>query len=875
MKKTCLKIISLLLVLSALSVCFSSCTENDGTLIIGVTGLMGDISPFTKSAQPDRTVKDMLYSKLVCIGSDGSAVYGESENSAALDVNVYAADSSFERKDDGSFTAVEITLKNGMRFSDSTELTADDVVFSIYALTDNATGYMKHEDFPLVGLTDYVTRKSGTEEMIKAAAKAVENGFISDDFTEEEIEALKAQITEAGRAFAEGICDYVTENYLSDSTASAYIIDSMTADEVRESAGLTTAFAMKLWNWGTFIYDYKADPEGTLVGVGSDETGYTYKTTLQKALENEIYVSYVRDENGIYAYDYTTQSYFEDTLNEAYTHYSRVLSDKYTLISKTGLSGFRDTEGTLYTLNGDSDPDCADFFGLMARAYTENGVTDFTALEKTEGTSDSDGFLSEALEAFAVGNGKGDAPDSISGIKTGETEIDGEMYESITLLFDGLLGDAAESCSFYIASREAYLDAFNAEGEVNSVGFPINDASFAQHCEKISASPVGSGPYTLVSSSHVVVELSSNQNFSSMGKELHEPYTDFVKVRDISSQGAVKALSTSYVHAVLSGASAEDGASFKEKVEKYFVPDNSYEYVVVNPAYYLDIRTRQAIISLFDTEQAASSDNCAVITYSIPTFYGFENEEDENAVGSYDPSLTSAWDGFTMSGYTTNEEGILIDPKTGEQASFTFTLMPEEEGGSVHDMFENACALLEKLGAKGEIVFDPDLVYDIYSDSGVAIYALSWTVDGPDAALRERYAHSCDTATLKANGINSLYIGGQIDNYGTVSSGEASLNQSDAVDRLDSLIIGAEKTLDADTRREMKRESLELIRKLSFEIPLYQKGSYALVRSDKIDVSTLNPSPTVFTSLISEIWNVKLTSFASQSTSDITETALE
>ena len=154
MKKTCLKIISLLLVLSALSVCFSSCTENDGTLIIGVTGLTGDISPFTKSAQPDRTVKDMLYSKLVCIGSDGSAVYGESENSAALDVNVYAADSSFERKDDGSFTAVEITLKNGMRFSDSTELTADDVVFSIYALTDNATGYMKYDDFPLVGLTD-------------------------------------------------------------------------------------------------------------------------------------------------------------------------------------------------------------------------------------------------------------------------------------------------------------------------------------------------------------------------------------------------------------------------------------------------------------------------------------------------------------------------------------------------------------------------------------------------------------------------------------------------------------------------------------------------------------------------------------------------
>lgn len=869
--KKFLKYFSLILAILTTAASVISCSDTDNVLKIGVFEIENDFSPFSvEESASAGAVKDMIYSRLISVENDSSVVWGEDKNCLASDVEVYISDSSFEPSDNGNFTAVKVTLKNGMKFSNSSSVTADDVIFSVYALTDNATGSLKYDNFPLVGLNDYITRKTGTEEITAEAKKAVLNGFTSDKFTEEELYAIRTKITTEGYSFTEGICNYVIDNYLTDSSAKAYIMDNVTADDVKKSAGLTVAFAMKLWNWGTFVYEYTEDPEGSFVGVKNSDGIYSYKTTLQNALENEMYVTYVKDETGKYAYDYSTQSYYEDTDGTAYIHYSKKLADNYTIISRTKLSGFRDSEGTLYTINGNNDPSIENFFALMARAYTENGITNYSELEQAEGTDDNDGFFQRALSLFAAEMSDGESPSSIKGIKKEIIENGGTKFEEVTFLFNDIIGDAAELCTFRIASKDEYMNGYDSSGEINEIGFPINNSDFAEHVKEKSKSPIGSGPYKVISSNKNEISLSANQLFSSMGTELFRPYTEYITFKNISSLGAAKSISSNAVDVVLHGGSSDDISNLKSNVSSYFIPDNSYEYVVVNPSFYLDIRTRKAIISLLDIDSVNSSNDVTDITYSIPTFYGFEDNSEKS---SYDPSLTVAWDLFTMSGYTVNEDGIMKDPKTGEQASFTFSLMPSEEGSAVHEMFENACRLLKQIGASAEVVFDPELIYNIYSEKGVAIYSLSWTVNGPDASLKERYSISSDTDTLKANGIQSLYIGGQIDNYGTVEYDNTSLNQSDAVDMLDSLIITSEKASEVSERHEMRSKALKLIRNLCFEIPVAQNGSYALVRTDRIDVSTLNDEPTVFSSLLSDIWNVKLISYETQNSneSQITE----
>lgn len=852
-----------------------SCNTDDGSLRIGVYGLTGDTSPFSKTGDADGTVKDMLYSRLVSVSSDGSAAWGDGENCVALNVELYFSNETFEKTDDGSFTAAEITLKNNMLFSDSTSLSADDVVFSIYAACDAEIGYLDFSSFPLVGLYDYEVGKTGAEKVANSAKEAVRNGFVTDVFTKEEIEKLKSFIATSGEEFAERIVSYAADNYLNDESAEIYVSSGVTANDVKNSKGMSTAFAMTLWNYGTFVYEYEADPDGNLVGIRNENGGYTYKTTLENALENEMYVTYVPDDDGDWAYDFSSESYYLDGEKESYVHYSKVLSDKYTSISKTALVGFKDTEGKLYSLTDGDFPSTADFFEIMSRSYSSNGTVDYEALEKNEGTDEADRFLEKALENFAAEICDGKQPEEISGIKVGNVEIDGETFDSLTLLFNGTFENTSKLCDVFIVSEKNYLSGFQTDKALNAAGFPTGDADFAAHVKEIGENPIGSGPYILQSKEKGEISLVANQMFFSMGKDLHVPYTKAVTVKDITSAGASKSISAGTVNAVISESNFESVTKLEKKnnVETYFIPNESYYYVVVNPSYYLNIRTRTAIFSLLDTSIAQKNSKGAEISYSIPTFYGFEDGETEDL---YDPTLTVAWDNFAMSGYVTDTDGIMMNTKTGEQAEFTFCLMPGEENGAMYLMFEKACEHLEELGAKAEIVFDGDLLYNIYSDSGVAIYALSWDLRDAGDALAERYSVTKSEDNVKANGIKALYDGGQIDNYGTITFGEETLNQSDAVEKLDSLIASSDNTLDADEKRHFQADALELIQKLRFELPTYQNGSFALIRSDSIDTSTVNRAPSVSNSVFSRIWDVKLISYEeqnSESSQDVTETS--
>lgn len=848
MKNNILRAISLIIAVIMTALSLFSCKKSEENVItVGTYEKITDFSPFTEGKSDTKYLKDLVFSRFISLSSTEEAAWGENENCAALSVDFYRSDFSFQKSDDGDFSALSVVLKNNMLFSDEAPLTVKDVLYTLYTLTEDGVGTLEYHTFPLVGLLDYSLGKSGTEEMISSAEKAVSSGFSNGELNDAQTEKLKNEIQKEGSEFANRIIEYVSANYLSDSAAASYIIEGVDAETVKSSPELLTAFAMKLWNWGTFVYEYKADPNGAFVGVGNEETGYTYKTTLKKALENELYVTYVRDDEGAWIRDGVSGNYYEDTEGTHSPRYSKVLSDKYTVISKTGLSGFRDTGGELYTLEAGSGPYSSDFYALMEKAYTKDGITDFNALEKTEAANVGDRFLNRALSAFAFDAADGDAPESISGIKTEEIELDGETYEQITLLFNGIFSEALKKCTFYIAKAGTETDFAKETSEQSA-----NESTPSKKDAPKSEFPVGSGPYVIESCADGEIVLSENALFSALTKETSDKSIRKLIFRPLGDKSAHDAVNSGYADIILSGAKQADADLASDKFEKIFIPDYTVDTIVINPTYYLNLKTREALASVFDISGTLKEENTAQTDLPVPCFFGYTAD----STRIFDETGNTALENLLASGYKRAENGALIDPKTSTVAEFVFTVPPEQENGKIYELFEKAAEILEKIGAKAEIKIDDDLAYNIYSQDGVAVYAHTVAVYDM-SALYDRYALSSGSPFLDSCGMNSIYYGGQLSNYGTIVTDEGEINQSDSAVLLDGLLSISEKTLDNAEKRKALGEALDIINKLCFEIPVHQHGSYALVNKELVDLSSLTGSPSPSRSIITEAWNLR------------------
>ncbi|MBE6563520.1 MAG: hypothetical protein E7660_07265 [Ruminococcaceae bacterium] len=846
------RIFSILLCVLLTVPLMAGCTKDaENVLTVGVETINTDMYPFT--AEGDETIKNIIYTHLLDFDENGKPFVGGESSAVTESFRVYFADGEMTETEsyaEGGYTAFEFTLKNGIFFSDGSSLTAEDVMFSLYCALDPKAGYVSADTLPVAGLDNYIYQSADAEEYLKIASEILSKGTAyvpteEDTFTENESSIYWGAFYKAGEDFVSNIVSYVSEEYCTDDLVSSYIIEGYKGEDVKNSEALSASLAMRLWNYGNYTYSYVPDENGIYVGVVDENGGYSYKTTLEKALESDEYTVYVQDDEGKFVFDKITAKYvpFEEGSTEK--RYSRVLSDKYTVISKSALTGFRDMAGKLYTLEGEDYPTSADFFSLMCISYTTDGIIDYKRMESVEAAKEGDSFTKAAAEAFASALAGTHSVDTVKGIVLDTNE----NLQKVTVYVEGNVWDKIYLFDIPIVSKTYCLEGFEADGEgAQSYGVPLASDAFSEHLRARFENPVGAGAFVLEEISENSAVLASNKNFNAVSPEfIPEARYGSIEFVPVSKNNS----------ADICLASAEEG-TLSENAVSYFTPGFAYDYAVINPAHYININTRRALISVMDTSIAAGGDEKRRMSSSMPSFMWASSEGEGGLL--YDESGETAKAYFEAAGYTISENGELIDPATKQKAAFKFSLLPSAEGGAVCGMFTKAAEILNSLGANAEIVYDADLLINIYSDTGVGIYSLGWETDAV-GSLYMRYGAGSGSEPVKANGISALLEGGQIDNFGTVTftDGEGNsieYNQSSAVSVLEALIVQGDESIVLEDKKVSYGKALSLISELSFEVPLCQRGETVYVNSAAVDVSTVNETPTAFASVISRPWQI-------------------
>lgn len=134
--------------------------QPDKTLVVGTLNFDGKFSPFFYTNAYENEVLSLVHVNLLGTDREGAVVLegirGELRPYNGTDyLYTGIADCSVTENPDGS-VYYDITLKEGVKFSDGTEMDIDDVIFSLYVPLDPSyDGIMTLYSLPIEGLTEY------------------------------------------------------------------------------------------------------------------------------------------------------------------------------------------------------------------------------------------------------------------------------------------------------------------------------------------------------------------------------------------------------------------------------------------------------------------------------------------------------------------------------------------------------------------------------------------------------------------------------------------------------------------------------------------------------------------------------------------------
>lgn len=258
-------------------------------LVVSTGTLDGKFNPFFNTSAYDVDVVDMTQIGLLFYNKDGAP-------EAGINVPSFAYDYKQEVSADNSTSTYTFILKNGITFSDGKPVTAKDVLFSIYVLSDPLyDGSSTYYTMNIQGMKEY--RLQTSADTLEMVDKIIEAGIGSDDagnmvinpasgVTEEQQQAFWSYLDKGGEKFAQEIIDYVNLNY------KGYIPDYFapyTVEQVAESTSLQSAFGMVMWGFGSVAED----------GKFTDNMGNTYDPS-KDTIDAKIYWANILD---AYGYD--------------------------------------------------------------------------------------------------------------------------------------------------------------------------------------------------------------------------------------------------------------------------------------------------------------------------------------------------------------------------------------------------------------------------------------------------------------------------------------------------------------------------------------------------------------------------------------------
>ena len=272
----------------------------DTPLVVAYDAFSQKFSPFFADTGYDQDVADMTQIAILTTDRVGGIVHNAIEGET-VEYNgtpyLYKgpANTSVEYDEATDTTTYTAKLRVGMKFSDGTPVTADDIIFSYYTLLDPSyAGSSTLSSYEIVGLKDYKTQTTTEvydkyDEMFEAIYAAGPDFEWTEDvaWSQEQQEDLWTRMDADVLAEAEKIVSYVDANYR-DAYAQDYI--GFAPEEVAENEGLQVVLGMALWGFGEVGEDgvFTAPSGATWDLVDSFPTNEDYKDEILAAYENDI-----------------------------------------------------------------------------------------------------------------------------------------------------------------------------------------------------------------------------------------------------------------------------------------------------------------------------------------------------------------------------------------------------------------------------------------------------------------------------------------------------------------------------------------------------------------------------------------------------------
>lgn len=269
-------------------------------LVVAYSEFSQKFSPFFSDTAYDGDVSSMTQISLLTTDRVGGIIFNAIEGeTVAYNGTDYiykgAADTKVVYDEASDTTKYTARLRVGMKFSDGTPVTADDVIFTYYTYLDPSyVGSTTLSSYDIVGLKDYQTQTTSDvydkyATMADAIfAAGVDHVWASTDaWTQEQQDDFWTRLKTEWVTDVQGIVDYVHANYLAD-----YAMETMGMEPaaISENEGLKVAFGMAMWGYGTM---------DLATGVLTAPSGATWdlKTTFPTIEDyyNETYAAYEGD----------------------------------------------------------------------------------------------------------------------------------------------------------------------------------------------------------------------------------------------------------------------------------------------------------------------------------------------------------------------------------------------------------------------------------------------------------------------------------------------------------------------------------------------------------------------------------------------------
>jgi len=307
--------------------------EKEDILVVGYSEFSSKFSPFFATTAYDQDVAAMVSVGLLSSDREGNMILkGIEGETIAYNGTDYLytgiADCVVTQNEDGT-VVYDFTLRDDIKFSDGEPLTADDVIFSMYVLSDptydgSSTLYAQ----PIKGMEEYRSGVSVKGDLIFAAGPDnTDNTYFTAD---EQAKYWNEALAKGGAAFAQDIVDYCAAKY-----KASY------ADYFAACGNSDVAFGMMMWGFGS-----PSDDAKQITGAG---TGTVYDVTTVTAEDywTEIEAAYAGDYQKASDTEAANNSLFY-FINELYPEYAAgvVTGDSAANISgieKTGDYGVRIT----------------------------------------------------------------------------------------------------------------------------------------------------------------------------------------------------------------------------------------------------------------------------------------------------------------------------------------------------------------------------------------------------------------------------------------------------------------------------------------------------------------------------------------------------